>query len=723
MITIAQTIRTVLLVGIAWFGLCDGAFAHPSQASASTTGTTTTKTTTTTPGYRVRLRKGAAAIREERRDLVNFVPSFSADDDPLLEAKMPKLTLLLRGLDGKTLGEKSYDALQTAMNDYLRKRFEEYFMPQYEFADVRSKVTGDVPFEGYSRPGGNAITMETVLTFLDPNAAPPKEKTGETESGPQKRNRQSVFREPTFRASDLLLDEELPPPEPRMETSEAVPSDLELELAAGYAWNDLSSFGNHLLVAATIESLETFNGLNSIDSMETFPRSEEDAEEIVTAEDEAEEDGDEEEEVDTEDEAEPEKPDRGDVVVAPNPGSLNVAAASSSLTQSGTNRLNPLWPALIVGIAVFLCTIIGVGYRKQKARGKDPFGGFGKHRRYEKPDNVVVHIVNDNSQLEGDEEIEVEDQLYSHPSPSESPDPRMDWKKQERDLDKEYAASCLKPATMMLASSTNPSTSVVSDSEDNMEDENDDGDGRKKKKNCLHSIGARRKAKRMSLIEQDSMAYDSNSSRGIYPPRRVDLTETRNHSSWSYPSRTGEDANMNNHGDLSKKERKKFAKYIGAGLTVEEASAQVLSERKANAKQLTPPSALSRTRSGDFGGYSQRQNVTRGQSNLGDCCPQDENVRSDAMDDGTGVHYDRNPSYMSLGAACSLNEQSVLQEILDDHGANDNNHHRSYSSGRNRSNASGNANARAMVITAASSYASSYDDHEFDAALEEVAMA
>eukprot|EP00535_Pseudo-nitzschia_heimii_P009770 CAMPEP_0197191736 /NCGR_PEP_ID=MMETSP1423-20130617/23931_1 /TAXON_ID=476441 /ORGANISM="Pseudo-nitzschia heimii, Strain UNC1101" /LENGTH=712 /DNA_ID=CAMNT_0042644465 /DNA_START=188 /DNA_END=2326 /DNA_ORIENTATION=+ len=706
MIAVEKTIRAVLLVGVACIWLSDGAFAHPWQSSASTTGATTF------PGYRIRRRKGAAAIREERRDLVDFVPSFSNDDDPELEAKMPKLTLLLRGMDGETLGEKAYDALQTAMNDYLRKRFEEYFLPQYAFEDARSKVTGDIPFEGYSRAGGNAISLETVLTFRDPNASSPQEKSGQTENGPQKR--QSVLREPTFRDSDLRFDNS-PPPVIRMENINAVPSDLELEIAAGYAWNDLSSFRNHLLVAATIESLDTFRDLSSIDSLETFPTDEKVGEEIVVAEgaeDVTEEGNEDEEAVYFSDEAELEEPVRGDVVVAPNPGStLNVAAASASLTQSGTDRLNPLWPALIVGIAVFLCTIIILGYRKQKVRSKDPFGGIG----IERPDNVLVHIVNDNSALEGDEEIEVEDQLFSHPTPYES---RKEWKKQERDLDKEYAASCLKPATMVLASSTPPSTSAVSEIEEDLEDENDDGAVRKKR-NCLHSIGARRKAKRVNLYEQDSMAFDSNSSRGIYPPRRVDLTETRNTSPWSYTSRTGEEVKLYNHGDLSKKERNKFAKYIGAGLTLQEASEQVLSDRKANGKKLTPPSSVSRTRSGDFGGYSQRQSLTKARSNPMDCCPQNENLHSEVMADGTGVHYERNPSYMSLGAACSSNDPSVLQEILDtDRGANNK---RSNNIGLNRSNGSGSANARAMVITAASSYASSYDDHDFDAALEEVA--
>jgi hypothetical protein len=715
--TIKQTIRAVLPIFLSCFWLCSGAFAHASSPATATATSTATATATATiedaktPSYHVRRRlaETVEAIQQKRRDLNDFVPAFSRDDESLVYAQMPNLTLLLRGLDGGILGEKSYDALQTAMNDYLNKRFEDYFVPRYEFKSVRSRVVNDNPFAG-----GNYVTMETSLAFQDPDYVPPGEEDFRLP-------RQRAYASPTFRVSDVFEIAEAETKSASTAESGAVPSELELEFAAGYAWNDLTSFRNHLLVAATIENLETFQGIENIDSLEDFPAGvDQEAEDTTLVEDEEEEQQNEEDPS----EVEPE-------VTAPSGSSLNVAAASSSLRESGTDRMNPLWPSLIVGLAVFLFTIIILGYRKHKARGNDQFF-FGRGRSngsFKKPDNVLIHVNlnDDNSTMQGDEEIEVEDQLYSTSTPNSTPDRRELQKKKERDLDKEYATSCLKPAALVLSSSTPPSSSAVSD--DDEEDENNnnsyDGDG-EGRKSCLKKIGRRRsKSKRVSLQDQDSMAIESNNSRGINLPRRVDLTATPDQSSWRNPANLRQEEGVYDNGDLTKKERKRFAKYMESGMSVEEASSQVLRERKPITWAPVAPSETTRTRSGEIGGYSnpRTKNGHRGspgrvqkgaQSNPMDCCAEDAH-QSEVMEDGTAIHYVQEPSYMSLGAACSANDPSLLNGIRDE------------SKEGRRGNGNGNrridGTARAMVITAASSYASSYDydDEEFDRAMEEAA--
>jgi len=667
--------------------------------------------------YRVRRREAATVEGQQtHRDLLDFVPSFSADDESLVEVQMPALTLLLQGLGGQPLGDKSYDALQTAMNDYMRKRFEEYFAPRYVFTAVRNEVVGDSAYEN-SNGRGNAVSMETSLTFRDPDYVPRQSKTYNTE--PEIGAKQRVYLEPNFRASDVI---EKISPQART-TAVVAPSALELEFAAGYAWNDLSSFRNHLLVAAAIEDLQTFDDLEAIDPMEDFPDSAEEEELIAVVEQEIEAETEE-----TESPAiqETESPDvQAQPVTAPPGNTLSVSAAQASqFKQSGTDRLNPLWPALIVGLGVFLFTIIVLGYRKQKSRGNDPFF-FGSDRSYRgtsKPDQVLVHIVNDNSTLEGDEEIEVEDQFYS--TPSSTPDRQQQRKKKERDLDKEYATSCLGPVAKGLALSPSPPPSTSDDASDPEEYETDFAEKEvERSKNCLKGMSTRRKSKDDILQDLDSMALESNNSRGIDLPRRVDLTTRPDQSSWRNPARLHEESDdENDGGDLTKKEKKKFTNYMEAGLTIEEASHQVLSERTANRKNSNSnsnslpvaPSATSRTRSGGVQGYSvpsNRGQKTRQVDSCGErsnplaCLDTSQVLHEEMMEDGTAVHYinrNESPLHLSLGAACMANDPSLLQGIDDRTSA------RSSSRGERI-----DGTARPMVITAASSYASSYDDDDY----------
>jgi len=667
MITIKETIRTMLLVILPGLWMSSSVSALASSAS----------TEAQNPMYRIRRRAASSttseAISEQRRELNQFLPNFSGDEN-LVKAKMPDLTLALNGLTGRPLGEKSYSAMQTAMNDYLRKRFEDYFLPRYQFVDVETEVVDDVPLEAFELSGGNAISMETTLMFHDPSGDSESVETEIAETFGA-RTRQRVQPPETFRQSDGVSATVNP---------DAVPSALALELAAGYAWNDLSSFRNHLLVAATIDNLETFNGMGDIESIEGFTTNAQTADEIAVAEEEQEQDT-------TEEEVVAQPPDRGDVS-SPSGSGLNVAAATAGIQQSGTNRMNPLWPALIVGLGVFLFTIIFLGYRRHKASRVANLT--------DKPDNIMIHISSKESVSIADAgEIEVEDTIFS------TPDRKQRRKNKERDLDKEYAKSCMKPVNMSRSSTLNSSF-------DDEPDENDETEGRK---GCFP-----RRSKRVSLSEQDSMALSTSNNDG----RKVDLTSPTNSSSWRNPAGLQEEEAVDT-GDMSKKEKKRFSKYMEAGLTLEEASSQIMRERNQKSRRWlrgdklpTSPSAMAGTRSGDYGGYhpsnSHRgQRTASGQSSAMDCISPcaEESLHSELMEDGTAVHYVKKPAYMSLGAACAAEDPSMLDGIRDE------------SEHNKKGSRKINGTARAMVITEASSYgADSYDDEDFDRSMEEAAM-
>mmetsp|Transcript_21167 Transcript_21167/g.46921 ORF Transcript_21167/g.46921 Transcript_21167/m.46921 type:complete len:538 (-) Transcript_21167:754-2367(-) len=475
-------------------------------------------------------------------------------------------------------------------------------------------------------------------------------------------------------------------------------------------------------------------------------------------------------------------PERGDVAFGLESDFNLAAALSNLLKQSGTNRLNPLWPSLIVGMAVFLFTIIILGYRKQKASGKDPFffGGSrgGPGDLDDKPDNVVVHINSDGSTLEGDDaEIEVHDQLYSNnPTRDELADEYDELeerRRKERDLDKQYAAGCLGGSSALDTSS---SPTHVSDEEDNIDvdDYRYGSSSRSKRKGGGGCFG--RGKKKDPLQDQDSMAYDSNESRGIDLPRRVDLTTLGDHSSWRNPVRLNQDHyhdDTYSDGDLTTAEKNKFNLYMQSGMSIEEASSQVLRERTlsrnaadaAMAERTTatqngyeheyydgdyydhppvvtppPPSATTGRRTGSSRwrvGQKQRLNekqkeIIRNLHAGPDCDKSNplacfdgginqnsfETLNSEVMEDGnTRIHTPKSKNYMSLGATCSSTDSSLVRGILDENGI-------STSASSNSSIVekvrSANPNmAQAMIITEASSYGSSFDDNDFEVALDE----
>lgn len=587
--------------------------------------------------YQLRRREGMSqAIQEERRELQRLIPSFSADDEALVKATMPSLTLLMRGLPGEKLGDKAYDVIQTAMQDYLRKAFEDFFAPQYDFRRVAVQVNNDEPFKARGLSGGNAVTIETILTFYDQDYEP--DDAFEFDLG-----RQRLQNQPSFRASDLVAT---PVPKPRMASNNASPSDLELQLAAGHVWNDLSSFKNHLLVAATIENISAFNGILEVESEETWPTNAQDVEIVV---------GDnKDKDKDKKDDKVPKPPKN------PSKGSdLNIAAANSAVNDNGRERLNPLYPSLIVGISVFLFTIIVLGYRRHKVRqrGGDPsFFGYEKQK-----DNVMIHVINDTSTLQGDEEIEVEDTLYTS-SPESSPNRKRDRRRKERDLDRAYATSCLKPPG--FSSPPAPSTQTSSDEDD----EEDEIQGTSSK-TCFKRL-SRRKTKQRSLGEQDSMTSYSYDSRGR--PRRVDLNAEYDDAAWRNPAQLHQEGTLDN-GDMTKQERKRFSKYVQSGMSIEEASAQIMTERAYQQRSQPTPSV-------GTGEYTASTNNEAVQSSPLDCFGADGVCGGDATSSQT-------QSYMSLGD--SNFDPNVHLE----------------------------GGARAMIITDASSYGGSYDDEDFDRAL------
>lgn len=274
----------------------------------------------------------------------------------------------------------------------------------------------------------------------------------------------------------------------------------------------------------------------------------------------------------------------------------------------------------------------------------------------------MIHVINDTSTLQGDEEIEVEDTLYSS-SPESSPSRKRDRRKKERDLDRAYATSCLKPGSLGFSSSPPaPSTQLSSD-----DDDEEDANQGNSSKTCFKRLG-RRKAKQKSLGEQDSMTSYSYDSRGR--PRRVDLTAEYDEAAWRNPAQLHEEGTLDN-GDMTKKERKRFSKYIQSGLSIEEASAQIMTERSYQ-QRLKPPSETGASSNND----------EKVQSSPLDCFGADGVCGGDATSTQT-------QQYMTLGDA-NFDPNVHLE-----------------------------GSARAMIITGASSYGGSYDDEDFDRALEE----
>eukprot|EP00536_Pseudo-nitzschia_multiseries_P006426 jgi/Psemu1/15183/gm1.15183_g len=717
----------LLSVAAPWFGTTSS--TSSSSGSIGFARASSEATTTTSPAlYRVRRRiqefysdsdselaSASASALERKRALNSLVPSFSADDKETATARMPDLTLLLTGVEG--LGDRSYDVLQTAMNDYLKKVLTPYFSSKYELLRVETKASASdgrrrqrhhqrhhqrkrrALLNDASAAGTSTVDLETTLVFAhtpgdsDPTAS---ERT-HTSAGEQ-----------------MALSARMGPTD-----SNSVPSDVELELAAAEAWNDLTVFRNYLMVAAAVEGTKAFDGIRSVDATTEFPTSTVD----VAEDEEAEPD-----EIILEEESENDKEKQ------PASSGLNVAAASSQQLskKSGTDRLNPLWPALIVGMAVFLITTIVLGYRRQRAAGNlgdnddhsngssdvssiwRGFGGVsGRKFNRKKHASILVH-VNDGR----DGEIEVEDQAYKHssksPNRSKARGSHHHQRKQreiERNLDKAYAASCLGPAKDALSPIDYHADEYPVESRRSRSHKG------KGKKSCLPS---RRKGnnkdrtdeeddydydtENIPLQRQDSMALDrkqnqNHSRRGIDLPREVDLTNDRsieNHAknngknsrrrrsqqdeSWRNPARLDHLADAAEQDcDMTPHERDTFVRYMQSGMTLEEASSQVLRERNMQQKLAT----------NSYG--------SSGRSN------QESAVAQQSLRDG-----DRDARYGKSKINRIPYNDSGTNMTTDSY----------YTSGMNIGRT-----PKAMVVTDASSCASSYHDSEFARAIGETAMA
>ena len=163
-----------------------------------------------------------------------------------------------------------------------------------------------------------------------------------------------------------------------------------------------------------------------------------------------------------------------------------------------------------------------------------------------------------------------------------------------------------------------------------------------------------------------SYSYDSRGR-----PLRVDLTAEYDDAAQRNPAQLHEEGTLDS-GDMTQKEKKRFSKYIKSGLSIEEASAQIMSERSYE-QRLKPPSEA---------GTSSNNNEPVQSSPL-DC------FGADGVCGGDATSTEETQNYMSLGDA-NFDPNVHLE-----------------------------GGARAMIITGASSYGGSYDDEDFDRALED----
>jgi len=645
----------LLSVASSWLGIGTStrlSFAHASSStSTSTTSTTSTSTSTsTTPVYRVRRRtseseyeyeyESAREEREQERALNDLLPSFSKEDQDIAMARMPDLELLLTGVEESALGEKAYDVMQTAMNDYLTKQLKPYFSSRYELLGVSTRVTG-----GSRRFRRRLLRRRRRRRRLAEDASGLPTSTVAVET--------SLFFPSSSGSSygeQMAMSARVAP------SSLGLPTNIELQLAAGEAWNNLAVFRNYLMVAAAVDGSKTFDTLDSVEAVRDYPTSlveAQEEDEIVlnepknslvppgtgTDKGDDKKDKDKDKDDDKKDKDNDKKDKDDDKKDKPDKG-LSVSAVNSQQfsKKSGTDRINPLWPALIVGMAVFLITTIVLGYRRQRATGNlddgsasfsddgssiwRGFGGTSKRSRNRKKQaNILVHVDDGHEGV-----IEVEDQAFA-PSPTRTRTSTSRKKKgpgerreEQRNLDKQYATSCLGSAAADALSPTHYCNRDYHQDEyeyDDAKDKDKDKDSRRKQKKSKSScLPSRRKGKNadtaddygIPLQRQDSMALDRKNhnhnhhhQRGIDLPREVDLTNDRslnsgrrrysqshnhnhnhNHNeSWRNPARLDHPDDGEPSSDMTPEERDTFVRYMQAGMTLEEASSRVLSERNA----------------------------------------------------------------------------------------------------------------------------------------------
>ena len=286
-----------------------------------------------------------------------MLPSFSFDDESVVEVAMPTVTLLLATRGGEEgddddeedpntihLGETAYDLLQTTMNDYLERVVGEYFRRSttttrnYELLKVRTEITEVYSYRlaDGTTIGGKAITLETLLTFRDTTMLVSMEEEENTNT-----NENGIGADENRGASASA-------------STSTIPTEAEIADAAGVAWNDLTMYYNQLLVATTLDDIDAFATVTTITSKQDFPTL------ATNANNDSGNNNDNNKDVDAKD---------LNGTGTGNTNGFTVAAASdtsSQLAQGNSSSINPLFPVAIVGLALFLFTVIFIGYRRQR---------------------------------------------------------------------------------------------------------------------------------------------------------------------------------------------------------------------------------------------------------------------------------------------------------------------------------------------------------------------
>ncbi|KAL3922406.1 MAG: hypothetical protein SGILL_002221 [Bacillariaceae sp.] len=452
------------------------------------------------------------------RKLLDFIPTFSEDG---INAEMPVLKLQLQGLSGEPLSDNAYDAIQYAMSDYLRDFLQEKW-PSTSTSDydagaqgdaaearnedgssskinaipaltnVKTEILADRPIARRSlrsrdlQAAGNEVDVLATLTFRDLESAAASENNGGIE----------------YHQGD---------------SDSSVPSEEVLSAAAGDAWNDLTAFEEYLFEAVGREDdtvKQQFVTLEGLASAEDFPTSPPTAAPTPAATPEATTategttGGDGGDETDA---------DRGDSTVA------GVEEGNPVVQSSG--GINPLYPALIAGFAVFLCTIIVLGYRRR--RPTDLIGNKDEH--------VQVH---DTFNLDGDEEIEVEN-------------PYFESDKKQKNKSRSFRSRSVKQP------------------QDDMDDDNSEVENRSKPTFCVRPPGMRAPQNLDQTYDEsfeEDEQYESEHS-GIPPPSIGDVDRE----------------DMDLYADLTQAEKQQFLRYMHSGMSIEEASQLVLEARQNHA--------------------------------------------------------------------------------------------------------------------------------------------
>jgi hypothetical protein len=472
-----------------------------------------------------RVRSPVKIDPESKRKLLDFIPTFSEDGIP---TEMPLLTLELQGLPGTPLSDNAYDAIQYAMSDYLLDLFENRW-PSTSTSDfdaglvgitangnsanarnpnadmnklpaltsVKTEVVNDQPLSrrlthGRMRRGrtlqasGNAIDLLTTLTFRDLT----QQEDVETGAGVGNDNSTGVEYNQGTDGETKNVDLSIPPEEVLLG-------------AAGDAWNNLSVFQVYLYDAIGREGNDVvaeFADLQGVSSAVVFPTSPPTVAPTVGPTD----------------APLPPAPDEpsdptttgGDNTVASINDSSNMVAPSGGI--------DPLYPALITGIAVFLCTIIVLGYRRRHS--SDLIGNKSD------PSTVNVH---DTFTLDGDEEIEVEDP---------------------------FSNKCKKVATRRQRS--------------NSQDSNVDEAAGRGRGFCGRNPVCTPRALDKTYEESFEEIEGGNE-------RYSEQSGLRNPSIAGVPRE-----DMDLYADLSSAEKQQFLRYMHSGMSIEEASRRVLEDRQ-----------------------------------------------------------------------------------------------------------------------------------------------